>query len=86
MVDSPTSGGDKGRRAPTVMEVARAAGVSAMTVSRVVNGKLDVSPPTRSRVETAIAELGNVPNQSAQSLASKRYCRKFSQADGSYTE
>ncbi|MEA2523390.1 MAG: hypothetical protein QOF73_617 [Thermomicrobiales bacterium] len=49
-------------------DVARAAGVSYKTVSRVVNGEALVSEATRRRVEAAVAELGYQPNHSAQSL------------------
>jgi len=41
----------------TLKDVARRSGVSAMTVSRVINGGDRVSPQTRQRVEQAIAEL-----------------------------
>ena len=59
---------------PTIIDVAKAAGVSAMTVSRVANGKA-VSPTNRKRVEDAIANLGYVPNEAAQVLARKRHHR-----------
>jgi DNA-binding LacI/PurR family transcriptional regulator len=49
-------------------DVARAAGVSYKTVSRVVNGEAPVSEATRSRVEAAVAELGYRPNLSARNL------------------
>lgn len=47
-------------------------GVSAMTVSRVINGGGRVSPETRRRVEDAIAELGYVPNRLARGLSRQR--------------
>ena len=56
----------------TIIEVARRAGVSAMTVSRVVNRSGYASPATRAKVEEAIAELGYVPNAVARQLRSKR--------------
>lgn len=68
----------RGRRStagPTVADVARAAGVSLMTVSRVVNGGANVLPAKRERVEKAVAELGYVPNPAARSLAGGRQCR-----------
>ena len=46
----------------TISDVAKRAGVSAMTVSRVVNGTGYTSAETRARVEAAIEELGYVPN------------------------
>jgi DNA-binding LacI/PurR family transcriptional regulator len=49
-------------------DVARIAGVSYKTVSRVVNGEAPVGEATRHRVEAAIAELGYRPNQSARNL------------------
>ncbi len=60
---------------PTVADVARAAGVSPMTVSRVVNRDSAVLPATRERVEEAVARLGYVPNRAARSLAGGRQCR-----------
>lgn len=56
----------------TIRDVAHRAGVSPMTVSRVLNRTGYVSPATRGRVEAAIAELGYVPNTLARSLRSKR--------------
>lgn len=52
----------------TIRDVASQAGVSAMTVSRVINGSPDVNAKTRERVEQVIAELGYVPNNLARSL------------------
>jgi LacI family transcriptional regulator len=56
----------------TISDVAKRAGVSAMTVSRVVNGTGYTSTKTRARVEAAIEELGYVPNALARQLRSKR--------------
>jgi len=55
----------------TIHDVAERAGVSAMTVSRVINRSNYISPKTRERVEAAIAELGYVPNTLARSLRLK---------------
>src|SRR3954470_8982912 len=63
---------DDTQSAPTLSAVARLAGVSAITVSRVVRLPGLVAPDTRSRVEAAMRELGYVPNQVAGSLASAR--------------
>jgi LacI family transcriptional regulator len=52
----------------TVYDVARVAGVSIKTVSRVVNGSLQVSDSTRARVLTAVNELAYVRNSVAHSL------------------
>jgi LacI family transcriptional regulator len=56
----------------TIREVAAHAGVSAMTVSRVVNESPRVNPGTRQRVEAAIAELGYVPNRLARGLTRRK--------------
>lgn len=56
----------------TISDVAHRAGVSTMTVSRVVNKSGYASPDVRARVETAVAELGYVPNALARSLHVKK--------------
>lgn len=57
------------RSAPTISDVARRAGVSPMTVSRVINGESNVRPATRETVNAAIAELNYSPNTAARTLA-----------------
>jgi LacI family transcriptional regulator len=57
---------------PTISDVARQAGVSTVTVSRVLNNAPNVNRATRRRVEEAIQELGYVPMAAARSLRSKR--------------
>jgi LacI family transcriptional regulator len=57
---------------PTLHDVAERAGVSLMTVSRVVNGSGAVSPKLRLRVEQALAETSYVPNTLARSLRARR--------------
>lgn len=57
---------------PTLDTVAREAGVSRATVSRVINGSPRVSPEVKVAVESAIATLGYVPNRAARSLAMRR--------------
>jgi LacI family transcriptional regulator len=57
---------------PTISDVAKRAGVSPATVSRVIQGAPNVRPSTRAAVERAIEELGYVPSAVAQSLRSKR--------------
>ena len=56
----------------TLHQVAEAAGVSAATVSRILNGTATVSKTKREAVEKAIAELGFRPNPIAQGLARGR--------------
>lgn len=55
-------------RPPTMHDVARQAGVSLKTVSRVVNVGPNVTPAVRERVTLAIAHLGYTPNLAARSL------------------
>jgi LacI family transcriptional regulator len=56
----------------TLDDVARIAGVSAKTVSRVANRHANVSTATRERVEAAIRDTGYRVNQAARSLAASR--------------
>jgi LacI family transcriptional regulator len=56
----------------TIKEVASEAGVSAQTVSRVINDKPDVSPQTRKRVKQVIQDLGYQPSAIARSLIRQR--------------
>ena len=53
-------------------DVARSAGVSHQTVSRVLNGSTQVRPETRARVLAVIAELGYRPNRAARALVTRR--------------
>ena len=55
-----------------IVDVARRAGVSVGSVSRVINDHPTVSSATRERVEAAVRELGYVPNAIAGSLRSRR--------------
>lgn len=56
----------------TSIDVAKAAGVSQTTVSRIVNGHPGVSERTRAKVQAAIEQLGYRPNLSARSLVTSR--------------
>jgi len=58
--------------APTITDVARRAGVSMKTVSRVLNDEPNVQPQMRERVMAAVAELNYRPNVYARSLARSR--------------
>jgi len=57
---------------PTMLDVARSAGVSIKTVSRVVNGEPNVSAETAARVQVAVRQLGFRRNDMARSLRSGR--------------
>ncbi|MFJ3667300.1 LacI family DNA-binding transcriptional regulator [Streptomyces sp. NPDC090106] len=60
------------RRAPTLEDVAREAGVSRATVSRVVNGTRNVDPEIQDLVRRAIDSTGYAPNRAARSLVTRR--------------
>ena len=68
--DDPVAGA--AGRAPGMLDVARLAGVSHQTVSRVLNDHPSVRPQTRVRVEAAIRELGYRRNSAARALATRR--------------
>jgi LacI family transcriptional regulator, galactose operon repressor len=55
----------------TIRDVAARAAVSAATVSRVLNGRVDVAPDLRDRVLDAVAELSYRPNGAARSLRTR---------------
>ena len=59
-------------RKPTMQDVARLAGVSTMTVSRVLTDPGVVAEETRERVQRAVEQLGYVPDKVAGSLSSRR--------------
>src|SRR5207248_6480665 len=65
---------DKASRpfAPTMSDVARRAGASAMTVSRALRDGASIAPETRERIMRAVEEVGYVLDLSAQSLVSRR--------------
>lgn len=56
----------------TLEEIAKLAGVSRSTASRVINGRAGVRPLTRERVLRIVREYGYQPNPVARSLASHR--------------
>lgn len=60
------------RRRPALTDVARAAGVSHQTVSRVLNGHPQVREETRERVRAAMTELQYRPNRAARTLVTGR--------------
>jgi DNA-binding LacI/PurR family transcriptional regulator len=59
-------------RRPTIKQVAKVAGVSTQTVSRVINDRPDVALETRNRVQLVIDELGYQPSALARSLIQQR--------------
>ncbi len=60
------------QRPPAMTDVARLAGVSHQTVSRVLNDHPSVRPDTRARVRLAIDRLGYRPNSAARILVTGR--------------
>lgn len=72
VVSSAQGGADSSPRRPTIDDVARLAGVGRGTVSRVINGGLNVRPAVRDAVNEAIDALGYSVNQSARNLARGR--------------
>jgi DNA-binding LacI/PurR family transcriptional regulator len=59
----------RGKQRPTMSDVAQLAGVSKMTVSRVINGYANVTSETAEKVQHAIQSLGYVRSQRGRSLA-----------------
>jgi LacI family transcriptional regulator len=66
------SGSARGHRVPTSRDVARLAGVSQATVSRVLNGNDRVSEETAQRVHEALRSTGYTPNLAAATLRTRR--------------
>lgn len=60
------------KKQATIVDVARAAGVSVATVSRVVNGNYPVKPETKEKVKVAISSLNYVPNVQARELNTRK--------------
>ncbi len=71
MAKAGDGNGGRGARA-TINDVARLAGVSKKTVSRVINRSPLLNEETRERVEKVIRDLGYVPNPQARALALRR--------------
>ena len=72
--DGPESGSglEGGRKRATINDIARLAGVSKKTVSRVINQSPFVRDETRERIEAVIAEWGYAPDPQARGLAFRR--------------
>src|SRR5919197_6563882 len=66
------NGGNGDHSRATIREIARAAGVSIATVSRVINGRPDVSPQTREAVLRVVREHGFSTNRNARALSGGR--------------
>jgi LacI family transcriptional regulator len=75
------------KRIPNMMDVAKLAGVSPMTVSRVMNGRDTVRGSTRKKVAAAAAALSYAPNPEARSIAGQKPIRVgflYSKPSGAY--
>lgn len=70
---TPPARPSKAGRPSSINDVARLAGVSPQTVSRVSRGSSKVRPDTRAKVENAMRQLGYVPNRAARALRSGSY-------------
>jgi LacI family transcriptional regulator, gluconate utilization system Gnt-I transcriptional repressor len=70
--DGTDLGAQRDRLQPTMADVAKKAGVSAMTVSRALRKAASVSLEKRTRIKAAVEELGYVLDQTAGTLSSKR--------------
>ncbi|MFR9780833.1 LacI family DNA-binding transcriptional regulator [Micromonospora sp. MS34] len=71
--DTGVAAGPQGpARLPTLEDVARLAGVSRATVSRVINGIRNVDPGLHAVVWSAVDAIGYVPNRAARSLVTRR--------------
>lgn len=62
----------KKKRTVTIQDVAKTAGVSVSTVSRVLNGKVDVASETQDRIRSVIDDLGYTTNLAARSMRSQK--------------
>jgi LacI family transcriptional regulator len=60
------------KRSVTIQDVAKASGVSVSTVSRVLNGKVDVADDTQDRILAVIGKLGYTSNLAARSMRSRK--------------
>ena len=68
----PPAAAPMNRRRPTIVDIARKLGTSAMTVSRALNGKGEVSQEMRKKVMECADTLGYRPNRWARSLVTRR--------------
>ncbi len=63
---------ENNRRSVTIRDVAETAGVSVSTVSRVLNGKVDVAKETKNHILSIIDDLGYSTNLAARSMRSQK--------------
>ncbi len=63
---------NKKKQSVTIQDVAKSSGVSVSTVSRVLNGKIDVARETQNRILSVIDELGYTSNLAARSMRSQK--------------
>ncbi|THV42049.1 LacI family DNA-binding transcriptional regulator [Glycomyces buryatensis] len=70
---SPGRAGGLRRNGVSITDVAKAAGVSTQTVSRVANGHASVTPSTRENVQRAMRQLGYRPNSAARALRNGQF-------------
>jgi len=68
----PRKAGRRGGGRPTIADVARLAGVAAITVSRALRDPSQVSVELRAQIDSAVEQLGYVPDPNARALASAR--------------
>src|SRR6187401_549973 len=62
----------KNKRTVTIQDVAKTAGVSVSTVSRVLNSRVDVASETQNRILSVIDDLGYTTNLAARSMRSQK--------------
>jgi LacI family transcriptional regulator len=70
-VRAPGAAASATETTPTIYDVARVAGVSIASVSRVLNGQRNPRQETKDRVERAVAQLGFVPDGAARALSAR---------------
>jgi DNA-binding LacI/PurR family transcriptional regulator len=71
-MEAAMSTGSRAPRTASIRDVARVAGVSHQTVSRVLNHHPNISPATRARVQAAMVELQYRPSAAARALSTSR--------------
>jgi LacI family transcriptional regulator len=72
MVTTPSVDAELPPRPATIYDVARVAGVSHQTVSRLLKGESNIGPKRRQRIEDALRELSYTPNEAARTLATRK--------------